>query len=270
MPGKLFEAITPSLNGGGPLGIHTTIVNSGWEAFVNTGTQGPTGSRSIAECAEWGGSGHRFLLHLPHGQDPPGNDYRMDIYYDAARAGLSNVVSSRGFNAAWKPIIDGGIEVACYLGKANGTPRVAQEKRYRRYDNWLGIWRNALRMPLDAGMSIAIDASSEFESTDAEFYFYEAIRAAGVTCYIETASNESRFVPYKQIILEDFYQANIEQLWMPRSPTEYAELVRWEQTPAVWSAASIAATVETIQGDGHTAAIPVGWLQDGYARADFE
>lgn len=264
--GQLIEVCTPSLSGGGTYGLHTTILSSGWSAYVANVVQGGS-NNTLQDCFDWGT--RRLMVHLPHGQET-GQDYRFDIFYDAKHAGLSNAVSLSGFIDAFSPFIENGGELIVYFGKAKGTARMTRNKTSARAQQYFRLWNTVLSFSLVTGASVAIDASSELLSTDPEYHLFEALRQLEVPCYIETWSNQSHLLAFRQIIVESFYQAQLGQSWMPTLNDDPGELVRWAQTFGSWTAGAVSSSALSIAGDGHTAMVPAGWVMDsGYSYGDF-
>lgn len=256
---RLISAHTPSSWDGDPavMRMNPMIVNTGWPNWVEA---------KVIPDVMWGV--RRVLLHMPFGRGT--GAYYIDTWQQCESLGLKNVTSSRGFKAAFRPLMDEGVEVIAYVGQVKKCARLERLKRARYVDNWLNAIIDAIRLPLDNGMSIAIDASSSVERTDPEYLLMELLRQMGVRVYVETASNSPQLLPYPQIITDSFYRDMIKQPWMP-TKEQIPELVRWPAAPpsGAWTHQWVHDVTHEIQADGHTACVSVEWLRGKWERKEF-
>ncbi len=156
--------------------IGRNLDNLGWSGWIE---------RDVLPQIEGGVT--RFMLHNPWGV-LPGENMQLDQLLHAREAGLDFV--TQGFVEAWKPITDAGVEVIAYVGSGLDDPD---------FDG-LGWWdwrqraMDSVRLMVDAGMSIALDAAVIATEGSHTHRFAEELRSMGVEVIVE--AKPTRFTPH--------------------------------------------------------------------------
>lgn len=166
--------------------------NFGWSgndpANRNVGRIRPGGS-----WAEWVAANvtpllargvRRFELHNPFGAlaDEP---MQLAQSIHAREAGLTHLVA--GFADAWAPVTAAGVEVIGYVGSGRFEAGFGELEA----NAWRGRAARALAPMLDAGMSIALDASAAAAEGSQTHRLAERLRDSGVIVYAEAKPNRS-------------------------------------------------------------------------------
>ena len=154
----------------------------------------------------------RVQLHNPFGDD---GDFPMELdqFQRSQEAGLDWL--TEGFVEAWKPVIRGDytdgepVDVLAYMGTARLEPFESLEEA-GDWDAWLARAQEAVRPPIEAGMSLGFDSFSLAEAGSYSHRFTEVLRERGVKFYIETWPR--RVTPHWQhtnvVVAESWFQRN--------------------------------------------------------------
>ncbi len=229
----------------------------GWGGFVRL---------VVRPQIDWGC--RRFVLHNPFGT-LPGEPMQFDQYMHARDAGLTWLCE--GFVEAWRPVTEEGIEVICYLGKLRDDPDFEELRKRGKYDDWLARAWASLQPALDAGMSIALDASSRADAGHPVYKLAELLRSLGVKVYIEPRPpiTHNHWFDYPVVTTEQFWhrsnpEKHISSLWAARDDQLRGEIIRMiTRTPQ----ADQPEKAREVIAEGHTAALYVlGMIREGVSR----
>jgi hypothetical protein len=243
------------------------IASDGWTGFVK---------RNIQPELTWGCK--RFCLFKPFGKAGSAGAQQFDSLHDLYAAGRGGLL--RDFEAAWYPLTKSGVEVIGYLGKITGDPSFAGATPAQ----WLRRFVGSVQLLLDAGMSVAFDASSHELPTSPVFRAAHLLRSLGVKVYVEPRPHENAtgWFDYPIIVTN--------QSWSRADPDRHAdagplarnaqltgEIVRFIHEPPrppdtnnwdnqlAWAPDAIRAIVAA----GHTACFPaLGLIKAGVKLAD--
>ncbi len=148
----------------------------GWSGFV---------TEIVTPCLDYGV--RRVQLHNPFGVRM--KPMELDQYIHAKESGLAWLTD--GFVDAWKPVTRGDltdgkpVEVIAYLGTYYGPDMMPLEDA-GDWDAWLARAEESVRLPLEAGMSLAFDSFSTAGIDSYSYRFVQMLKARGVKTYIET------------------------------------------------------------------------------------
>jgi hypothetical protein len=234
------------------------IKRTGWTGYIN---------RMIQPGLNWGC--RRIALHNPFGCLPR-ESMQFDQYLHATDAKLGWL--TRDFVRAWRPITERGIEVICYLGTTVHDPDFEQLWKGDRAAWEARVWAS-VQPALDAGMTIALDASST--THEGENRIATMLQARGVPIYCEPrpSANAPRWFAVPVITTDNFWKRSNpenhpDSAWAARNDQLTGEIIRIVHLPpagSTWETRGwVEADTRAILADGHTAATPVDILmRDG-------
>ncbi|MEM1212183.1 MAG: hypothetical protein AAGI68_07775 [Planctomycetota bacterium] len=208
----------------------------------------------------------RVMLHNPFGHEPD-----TSMQFDQAVHALDAQTHwlTTGFVTAWHPVVRGDytdgqpVEVICYLGKLHDDPDFKPSNPlHEPAPFWLARAWQSLRPPLEAGMSIAMDASSNAPEDSPQHRLIQMLRSLGVTVYVEARPYKNR--PHlfgMPVISRDDFWSTSDPAKNPGARPLYArndqlrgEIIRI-LLPLPQTAEEARRRIHKIQRDGHTPAL---------------
>ena len=238
----------------------------GWE-IDRIGWQGYVNSR-VAHLRSLGM--RRHFMHNPFGTLPD-EDFQFDQFIHAQDAGLNWLTT--GFVQAWKPLIDSGMEVICYIGKLAHDPDFTSLTDLHAY---MARVKRSIQPLIDAGCSIGLDSIVGNDVNSREYMVAEMLRQSGVKVYNENRPPRvyTHWHNFNGVYYDDGYilsqpHVNPDLHWGASNDLLTGEILRFTHNPPTgttflapgWRGPA----VMRILADGHTAATDYVALQaEGY------
>ncbi|MEM1108084.1 MAG: hypothetical protein AAGH99_05255 [Planctomycetota bacterium] len=163
--------------------VGRNIERDGWKGFVK---------KTVRPSLDWGF--RRVQLHNPFGDDGEW-PMELDQAIRAENEGFDYLTD--GFVEAWRPVTRGDytggepVEVVAYLGSYR-LPEFEAMESSGDWPGWLGRAMQSVRLPLEAGMTLAFDSFVVAGPDSYAFRFVEHLRHNGHRVYIETWPNRRR------------------------------------------------------------------------------
>ncbi len=151
----------------------------------------------------------RIDLHNPFGRGPDDTFMAFDQYLDAL---VETPKLTEDFVELWKPITDSGVEVIAYMGSPRHDP--IQVSLIDDPDAWWSRALAAVQPLVDAGMSIALDASANATGDLLDVALAEHLRDQGVRVYIEArpAADATHWFDYPLFLREATWEKQSPEL----------------------------------------------------------
>lgn len=141
----------------------------------------------------------RIDLHNPFGRGADDTFMAFDQYLDAL---VETPKLTENFVELWKPITETGVEVIAYIGSPRHDP--IQVGLIDDPDAWWDRALAAVQPMVDAGMSIALDASANATGDLLDVALAEHLRDQGVRVYVEArpAADATHWFDYPLLLRE--------------------------------------------------------------------
>jgi hypothetical protein len=256
-----------------PRGFHPVLLSGGWKQFV---------AQVIQPEIDWlrsrGVQRPRVILHNPYGLERDASGKTGEYRYSQRRLCQANPATrhlASGLGDALRPLTKAGVEVIVYFGALQNDPTEVLPKIDGRADDFIRECEYQIKEALDAGCSIAFDASSNL-SEDSPQWRWIAMVGSLTRAYIEPRPHASRGQMFGfPVITQDAFwdRSNPEKYpdsrWGARNDALSGEIIRfvqfpdppahgkdvgWNDTPDNIAARLIAPAIR-IQADGHTPAL---------------
>lgn len=264
-----------------PRGFDPVLLDKGWHAWVDAKVR-----PEIAWMKSRGATRIRVLIHNPYGLERSTkgvtDEYRFsqrgNCYGNPATKTLAH-----GFADAVRPLTREGVEVITYFGRLDNDP-LAHLAKSGKGGEYLDQCRWQIAEALEAGCSIAFDASNDLEPAGAAWRFMASIEPH-TRIYLEPRPHATRphLFGYPIITQDEFWarsdpEKHADSAWGARNVDLTGEVIRFVQFPdrdpaaapfqSPWLGAGVAdrliAPAIRIQRDGHTAALTTSHIR----RAD--
>ncbi len=157
----------------------------------------------------------RVMLHNPFGHRP-GVVMQFDQYLEAEEAGLTWL--TQGFAEAWRPLIEGGVDVIAYVGSPAHDERAQVFEAAGDVAGFDVYAQRCLQPLLDAGVAIAFDSAAIEEKDTFTFRIAEWTRSQGVRTYIEPRPRA--YLPH----WFDYGIVTIYPFWLRTDPARFPEI----------------------------------------------
>jgi hypothetical protein len=139
----------------------------GWQGYVNG---------RVARLRALGMK--RLFLHNPFGV-LPNEDFQFDQFIHAQDAGLTWLTN--GFASAFRPLMEAGIEVICYIGSTSRDPDFST----LGIRDYLARVKRSVQPLIDAGCSIGLDNIVGQDRNSRDYMVAEMLRQNGVKVFNE-------------------------------------------------------------------------------------
>ncbi len=233
------------------------IVTEGWAAFIR---------KRVDAYLEIGTT--RVILHNPFGI-LPGEPMQLDQYLNALeQPGLRMLTV--GFDRAWKPVTDRGVEVIAYIGCPRLDTDATRIDEEEGRAAGLAFALRCLQPALDAGMSIGLDAAAPADGDSLTWDLANHLRSEGVKVYVEARPHAemSHWFDFPVICIDRFWRRSDPDLHSDAQGAanhlltgEILRMIIQYQIPADWEsteAGYIQQLSRTVQSHGHTPIVLAG------------
>jgi len=255
-----------------PRGFDPVLLKQGWQAWVND---------KIRPEVEWlrsrGATRIRVIIHNPYGLERSTRGVTDEYRFSQRSACYGNPATKHlayGFADAIKPLTRDGVEVIAYFGRLDNDP-LAHLARSGKGGDYLEQCRWQIAEALDAGCSIAFDASHGLEESSAAWRFIASVEPHA-RIYLEPrpVATQPHLFGYSFITQDEFWgrsdpEKHADSAWGARNADLTGEVIRFVQFPdrdpaapslqSPWLGTGVAdriiAPAIRIQRDGHTAAL---------------
>lgn len=207
----------------------------------------------------------RLFLHNPFGT-LPWEPFQFDQYIHAQQAGLTWLTN--GFTEAFKPFVESGVEVICYIGRLQGD---FDFDTLTNFDDYMDRVMRSIRPMIDAGCSIGFDSIVGATEDSRAYMVVKALRDSGIKVYAENRPpadypwwHDHNGVYYDDGWIDSNPAVNPTLHWAAPNSMLRGEIIRYTaHQPSgygFWDLGWRGPNVVAILRDGHTAATDIDYL----------